>query len=124
MLKSTGFIFVLMLAASAQYQNKRLLLLFADKADNVLLQQQERMLHADPTGLKERDLEIRVYYLDKHAGEFRTKKISAGFTAILIGKDGGEKLRSTSSISLQKLYNTIDAMPMRRQEMKHQPKTE
>lgn len=43
--------------------------------------------------------------------------ISPGqFTVILLGKDGGEKLRSHFPISWNKLQSTIDAMPMRRAE--------
>jgi hypothetical protein len=44
------------------------------------------------------------------------------FTVILIGKDGGEKLRSHQPISLDTLRSTIDAMPMRQEEMKTEPK--
>jgi hypothetical protein len=43
---------------------------------------------------------------------------TARFTVILIGKDGGEKLREHSPIPIQKLNATIDAMPMRRDEMR------
>lgn len=43
--------------------------------------------------------------------------ISPGqFVVILLGKDGGEKLRSSSPISWKKLRSTIDAMPMRQSE--------
>ncbi len=42
------------------------------------------------------------------------------FAVILIGKDGGEKLRSTTPITLQRLNRTIDAMPGRQEEMRHQ----
>lgn len=41
------------------------------------------------------------------------------FTVILIGKDGGEKLRSHQPITWQRLQDTIDAMPMRQSEMRH-----
>jgi hypothetical protein len=44
------------------------------------------------------------------------------FTVILIGKDGGEKLRSHQPISLDTVRSTIDAMPMRQEEMRSQPK--
>jgi hypothetical protein len=44
------------------------------------------------------------------------------FTVLLIGKDGGEKLRSTKPISLDTLRSTIDAMPMRQDEMRRQLK--
>jgi len=43
---------------------------------------------------------------------------TAQFTVILIGKDGGEKLRQHTPITIQKLNATIDAMPMRRDEMR------
>lgn len=43
------------------------------------------------------------------------------FTVILIGKDGGEKLRSHTPISLDTLRSTIDAMPMRQEEMRSKP---
>jgi hypothetical protein len=40
------------------------------------------------------------------------------FTVILIGKDGGEKLRSHQPVLLDTLRSTIDAMPMRQEEMR------
>jgi hypothetical protein len=43
------------------------------------------------------------------AGEFRV---------ILVGKDGGEKLRSERPIAFERLRATIDAMPMRQEEMR------
>ena len=39
------------------------------------------------------------------------------FAVILVGKDGGEKLRETEPLSTEALFGTIDAMPMRRREM-------
>lgn len=40
------------------------------------------------------------------------------FLVILIGKDGGAKLRSAKPIPQSKLNETIDAMPMRQEEMR------
>ena len=40
------------------------------------------------------------------------------FAVVLVGKDGGEKLRSSNPILWQKLASTIDAMPMRKEEAK------
>ena len=40
------------------------------------------------------------------------------FAAILVGKDGGEKLRVFAPVSMDRLNRTIDAMPMRKDEMK------
>lgn len=39
------------------------------------------------------------------------------FRTVLIGKDGGVKMRSSSPICAATLFSTVDAMPMRRQEM-------
>ena len=40
------------------------------------------------------------------------------FTVILIGKDGGEKLRQKTPVAIDELNATIDAMPMRQDEMR------
>jgi hypothetical protein len=40
------------------------------------------------------------------------------FTVVLIGKDGGEKMRQQDNASLQALFDRIDGMPMRQQEMR------
>lgn len=38
------------------------------------------------------------------------------FMAVLVGKDGREKLRSTEPLGSDRLFTVIDAMPMRRDE--------
>ncbi|WP_420404486.1 DUF4174 domain-containing protein [Nisaea sp.] len=40
------------------------------------------------------------------------------FTAILIGKDGGSKLRSRAPLTNPVLFGAIDSMPMRQNEMR------
>jgi hypothetical protein len=44
------------------------------------------------------------------------------FKVILIGKDGGEKLRQKDGIDFKVIFNRIDAMPMRRSEMQKREK--
>ena len=44
------------------------------------------------------------------------------FTAVLIGKDGGEKLRVTEVPDLQRIYAVIDGMPMRGNEIRANPR--
>ena len=39
------------------------------------------------------------------------------FQVLLIGKDGGVKLRSSEPVSMKDLFGLIDSMPMRQQEM-------
>ncbi len=85
------------------------------------MQQQLKYLRQDAEGLKERYIEVKVYYKNSNPEAFTKRRLKSGFTAILVGKDGGDKLPSTELITLQKLYGTIDAMPMRRNEMKRHP---
>ena len=40
-----------------------------------------------------------------------------GFTVVLVGKDGGEKLRDEEMPDLDEIFGLIDGMPMRREEM-------
>lgn len=44
-----------------------------------------------------------------------------GFSVVLIGKDGGEKLRVNDVPDLQAIYAVIDGMPMRGREMGADP---
>lgn len=43
------------------------------------------------------------------------------FTVLLIGKDGGEKLRVNEVPDLRQIYSVIDGMPMRSREMATDP---
>jgi len=43
--------------------------------------------------------------------------LSGRFQLLLIGKDGGVKLRSEQPVPTQDIFGLIDSMPMRRQEM-------
>ena len=40
------------------------------------------------------------------------------FATVLVGRDGGEKFRSTEPVPAEKLFGLIDAMPMRRREIR------
>lgn len=43
----------------------------------------------------------------------------ANFTVVLIGLDGGIKLRRTEVVTRDEFFDVIDAMPMRRAELKN-----
>lgn len=109
----------------------RLVLLFAPHDSSKLLQQQYTALQSDPEGLNNRDLLIFKVSSDQVIGhnirqgtevaQQLRNQYQVGeddFCAILIGKDGSEKIRKEREIPLNELYAVIDAMPMRRQEMK------
>ena len=111
----------------------RLLLIFAAGENSPLYQQQIAEAQQHQKGWQDRDLQM--YHLWPGGGMkpdlspltakesqqlYRQYGIQMGdFTAILIGKDGGEKDRKTDEIlSANKLFPRIDAMPMRQAEMK------
>ncbi|MCJ8209665.1 DUF4174 domain-containing protein [Mucilaginibacter sp. RS28] len=97
-------------------QPKRMLMVFSDQSSQHMLHLQQQILKHDEQGLNERDVEIR-YYSPKNTSVYKSNHIRPGFTVVLIGKDGGEKLRSHQLVSTQKLFSLVDAMPMRKQEM-------
>lgn len=108
--------------ASAQQKANREIWLFTPDADNASFITQKSAL-TDAAGLNERNLIVHelVGYSKNQATFKKYKAAAKTFTFILIGKDGGEKLRSTQPVSKEKLYRTVDDMPMRKNEMKHQP---
>lgn len=110
-------ILLTLLSAYTSSSDKRMLLIFADKASNPALKEQMQALKADTRGLAERDVEIHTYYGDRDIKMFKDKKIRSNYTVILVGKDGGDKMRVTSPVTLKTLFSTIDEMPMRQAEM-------
>ena len=116
-----------------QWQN-RPLLVFAPVAESPDLQRQLAIARDHAAGWRERDMVTIVVAGDRPVTVDRTraKDLSnaalrrrfqvAGdrFAAILVGKDGTEKLRHDAPIPAAKLFQTIDAMPMRRREMRKQ----
>ena len=109
----------------------RPLLLFAARPDDASLLAQMTKLKEEAPGLAERDvLVIAIPYKDPSPTGVNLSAAEAlavrrsfhvtpeDFTAILLGKDGGEKYRSRKPISFEKLRDTIDSMPMRKHEMK------
>jgi hypothetical protein len=55
---------------------------------------------------------------EAEAARRRFRITPADFTVILLGKDGGEKLRSHKPLTMRQLNSTIDSMPMRQEEMR------
>jgi len=102
-------------------QTNRCVYIFADKADNINVVQQVNLLKADAKGIAERHIVFKVITWSATNQQQYTKWGIANtpFTVILIGIDNGEKLRSHQPVTLSKLFDVIDNMPMRREEIKH-----
>ncbi|GJE76267.1 DUF4174 domain-containing protein [Methylorubrum suomiense] len=99
----------------------RVLVLAAPDARNDRLSAQRQALASARTGASERDLVVVEAVGDgpEAAAIRRALGLPAdAFRAVLVGKDGGAKLTSAEPIPPQTLFSTIDAMPMRRNEMR------
>jgi hypothetical protein len=105
-MKSLIFILITIFQNSS---DQRILDVYANSKSDRYYLEQMKALASDPKGIKLRDIKIK-----EHFG-------SPAFKITLTGKDGMIKLSSKSVLKLQKLYDTIDAMPMRRAEMSRQP---
>ncbi|WP_439130428.1 DUF4174 domain-containing protein [Polaribacter sp.] len=112
-----------------QWKN-RVLLIFSDDKTDEKLQQQIINLSKDKKGLIERKLKIYQFVKDEFTTDFKAdwslktiktqnfKKESESFKVVLIGLDGGIKLKQDNVLSTEKLFTIIDGMPMRRRELK------
>jgi hypothetical protein len=86
--------------------SRRELIVSGPVGDSRVLEQMQA-LRADPDGAAERELEV----LEREADAFGVE---------LLGKDGGVRARWEDVVGVGELWARIDAMPMRRRELKEQ----
>ena len=114
-----------------QWKN-RIILIFAPSSDSDACKRQMREFEGQEDGMLDRDLIIFQVFKrgGSHSGNasiseqqanqlrhhFRVKE--GKFIIILIGKDGGVKLRRQGPVEVSEIFNIIDAMPMRQEEMR------
>ncbi|MBE8988032.1 DUF4174 domain-containing protein [Nostoc sp. LEGE 12450] len=117
--------------SSQKWQN-RVLLVFAPSVDNHSYQQQMQLFNQHQNGFTDRDLVlVQVLATDKsYANGQLIDESSAvklrnrfgvdqeNFRVILVGKDGGVKRSDTKPVQAAAIFEQIDAMPMRQQEMR------
>ncbi len=116
--------------AALRDRYRPLLLFAASPGDPSLLAQMTRLKDHAP-GLNERDVlviaipfntpsptAISLTADDAEAARRRFRVAPTDFAAILLGKDGGEKLRSSKPIAFERLSEKIDSMPMRKNEIR------
>ena len=115
-----------------QYKWKNRILLLVDKTiDSKKLQAQRDLFAAKSAELDERLMLIflvtpyEVHFYDGQTSKlvsseiYKSLSISTEFTGvILIGKDGGVKLKKNFEVKTDAIFSLIDGMPMRRSEMK------
>lgn len=116
--------------SSQQWQN-RVLLVFAPSVNNRTYQQQMQLFEQHQNGFTDRDLVlVQVLATDKSYANGQLIDESSvvnlrdrfgvdkdNFRVILVGKDGGVKRHNTTPVPATAIFEQIDAMPMRQQEI-------
>jgi hypothetical protein len=106
--------------------HSRVLLVFAPRTGDPGLAEQERLLAGDRSGFADRDLRVvrvagdTVTGLSASAADLRHAYGIAPdtFAVRLVGKDGHVATRADRPVASSELFATIDAMPMRRDELR------
>lgn len=115
-----------------QWEDRLILVLTTDTTNSVF-KEQLRELYSDPKGLEDRRLVIYKVLPDQYLRDDRAdeswqespnlykefKKSDEPFEVILIGLDGGIKLRKSELLTNEQLFERIDQMPMRKAELKN-----
>ncbi|MGB6152689.1 MAG: DUF4174 domain-containing protein [Pricia sp.] len=113
-----------------QWKN-RILLLVDETADTYALTSQLAVLNADKEELADRDLLVfrvtpnAVFASDATMTQLNPKELYADYDlkedfkgVVLLGKDGGVKMREPFEVKAQRIFALIDGMPMRRREIR------
>jgi hypothetical protein len=107
-----------------QWKARVLVVSAPSKIDRQYLAQTEMLAH-DPEGRKERALEIIPLVGDGEGMPFDVSALrerlslpADRFEVVLVGKDGTVVLRRHGPLALGELFTRIDAMPMRRAELR------
>lgn len=98
----------------------RKLLVFAT-GECAMLHQQVAFFSHYKTGMQERDIVIEQFCRNKeNKNTFTSWKVptDSSFVLLLIGRDGGEKFRSYKPVTAKEIFDIVDVMPMRIQEIK------
>jgi len=112
---------------------KRLLLVFAADSAQSNFQSLANEISSRQADVEDRDLVV-FEILESGTSRMNRSRIepqkaasireqfgiaSDGFTVILVGKDGGIKLKRNDQVRLDEIFKLIDSMPMRQDEMHH-----
>lgn len=121
---------------SSHQWKDRLVIIQSENATNPLFKKQIEEFKKDPEGLEERKIAVYLsvagnYKMGleeredwKKAGKDleKLKNSTSEFEVILMGLDGGVKLRKNELLTRESLFRTIDQMPMRMSEIRRKKK--
>jgi hypothetical protein len=114
-----------------QWKN-RLLFLFAPDSNNPLFKKLQSEIIAQKAEVEDRDLVVfevlergpsrmNTSQLDRQMADSIRDRLAipqVTFTLILVGKDGGIKLKRNDQANLDEVFELIDSMPMRKNEIR------
>lgn len=113
-----------------QWKN-RLIILLSKNETSEKIKEQIIILHQNPEALRERKLRL-IHAVPgksrnlfpiitdwKYSNLYEDLSNNNDVEIVLIGLDGGEKLRQTESIKTKQLFDLIDSMPMRKAEIQN-----
>ena len=103
---------------------KRPIVVFADTPADPRFKRQIELLEARTQALADRDVIVLIDTDLETPSEIRNKLRPRGFMLVLIGKDGGVKLRKPFPWDVRELSHAIDKMPMRLQELEERRATQ
>ena len=99
---------------------KRPIVVFADNAADPRFREQIELLNASLADLEERDVIVLTDTDPAAQSELRLKLRPRGFMLVILGKDGGVKLRKPFPWDVREISRTIDKMPLRKRELREQ----
>ena len=97
---------------------KRPVLVFADSEDDPAFQSQMELLREQPEDLIERDVIVLTDTDPGARSPLRLRMRPRGFMLVLVGKDGGIKLRKPRPWDVREITRSIDKMTIRQREIR------
>ncbi|MDW4499566.1 DUF4174 domain-containing protein [Sulfitobacter sp. D35] len=97
---------------------KRPLVVFADTADDPAFAEQMELLRALPEELERRDVVVITDTDPDARSDLRLKLRPRGFMLVIVGKDGGVKLRKPFPWHVREISRSIDKQPERKREIR------
>lgn len=99
---------------------KRPVLVFADSENDPAYLEQIDLLMDRSEELRDRDVIVLTDTDPAARSAMRLKMRPRGFMLVLVGKDGGIKLRKPFPWSVREISRSIDKMPMRQREIREE----
>jgi hypothetical protein len=112
----------------------RVLLILSSDPDATVVKSQIKELHENPEGIEDRKLIIyyitnndtvssslpggKIWTVDQEVYNRHSNSLN-GFYVVWVGLDGTVKLKQSTVLKTKSLFSIIDAMPMRKNELKN-----